>query len=125
MSDAHVFGMGPIGDDAIAGREPFDPRACLDDNAGLTIADRDWRLQLGAYGLERWTDPVGAHLVDDLPYLLRLAARLFQPIRAPEVDEHALGTGGHHARTRFDHERNAGGRGHGSVHELRGAIRKR
>lgn len=125
VGDAHVFRVRPIGDDAVTGCESLDSWPRLDDHAGLAIADRDRGIELGAHGAERGADSVSADLVEDLPHLVGLPTRFLEPSGAPEIDEHALRTGRHDARTRLDDERDARGRWHRNVHELRGAVGER
>ena len=82
-----------VRDDAVTGAVFRHARPRFDDTAYVAIAEWNRLIELAAHRVERREHAVGAHLVQYLPCSVRLAAYLFDPIRAAELQQHALGTG--------------------------------
>ena len=74
--------------------KPSTPAPDLEHDADVAVAQRQRLVELAAHRLERGHQAVGAHLVEHLPDLVGLLARLVEQVGLAEVDQHALLSGG-------------------------------
>ena len=109
------LGMLSVRDDAIADLETADATADSDDPTDVRITERQRLVELRAHPLDRRFQPVGTHLVQHVADLVRLLARLVDPVRPPEVHGHALGAGRHQRAPGLDQQMAGANTGGGYV----------
>ena len=79
LRNRYQLGMGAIGSHPIPNSESMHVVCNGYHSAHVAIAQRKWLIQLAAYRVESWQQPIGSHLLQHLLNLVGLLASLVQP----------------------------------------------
>lgn len=91
LRHAHHLGVLAVANQAVADRKASDAAADLGQHADVAVTQRQRLIQLALHRLQCAGQAIGAHLVQHQAHLVRLLARLIQPVGVAELDQHAFG----------------------------------
>ena len=118
---AYHLGMFAVADDPFTFGEPGNTGAHPGDTAHIAVAQRQWLIQLVEDRFDGRLQTVGLDLVQHYAHFIRLPARLVDPARLAEFDQHAFGAGGNQGVRSPDQQLSTACFGHGNVGDFRGS----